>query len=143
MTLYAETSAVLRWLFDEARAEEILERLRTAEKVLCSRLTFVEAQRAIRRAVVTRAVSEAEGAEVRSVLAQAGARWAILEVSAEVASRAEQSFPVEPVRTLDALHLASALVLRQSVPDLAFLSTDLRVRRNASQLGFEVVPEDS
>lgn len=49
----------------------------------------------------------------------------------EVARRAEGVFPVEPVRTLDAIHLASALFLRESFPELLILSTDERVRRNA------------
>jgi hypothetical protein len=77
---------------------------------------------------------------VRATLAQAAARWAVLELSPQVASRAEQAFPVEPVQTIDAVHLASALLLRHSVPDLVVLSTDARVRENASQLGFELFP---
>jgi PIN domain len=73
-------------------------------------------------------------------LAQAAARWAVLEISDEVASRAEQAFPREPVRTLDAIHLASALLLRHSVPDLIVVSTDDRIRANAAQLGFPIFP---
>jgi hypothetical protein len=41
---------------------------------------------------------------------------------------------------LDAIHLASALVLRQALPDLALLSTDERVRANGAQLGFPLLP---
>ncbi|MBI3795873.1 MAG: hypothetical protein HY268_02755 [Deltaproteobacteria bacterium] len=48
--------------------------------------------------------------------------------------------PLEPVRTLDAIHLASALFLRESFPDLLILSTDERVRHNALPLGFDVLP---
>jgi predicted nucleic acid-binding protein len=48
--------------------------------------------------------------------------------------------PIEPVRTLDAIHLASALLLRHSIPDLAIVTTDDRLRANASQLGFEIFP---
>ena len=83
---------------------------------------------------------ETAAAEVRATLTQAAARWAILEISSEVASRAEQAFPAEPVRTLDAIHLASALLLRHSVPDLVVVSTDDRIRGNASQLGIEIFP---
>jgi hypothetical protein len=85
---------------------------------------------------------ETEAADVRAILGQAAARWALLEVSADVGRRAEQAFPVEPVRTLDALHLASALVLRQAIPDVAVLSTDASVRRNAAALGFDVLPDE-
>lgn len=140
MTLYAETSAVLRWLFNEALGEEIFEQMRAAGKVVCSRLTLVESRRSILRAVALGDLVETGAADVRAVLAQAAARWAILEVSAEVGSRAEQSFPIEPVRTLDALHLASALSFRQSIPDLVLLSTDDRIRDNAIELGFRLFP---
>jgi hypothetical protein len=114
--------------------------LRASPKVVCSRLTLIESHRAIRRAVLLDDLAEADAAEARAILAQAAARWAVLEISSEVASRAEQAFPVEPVRTLDALHLSSALLLRQAVPELVVVSTDGRVRDNASQLGFEVFP---
>ena len=140
MTLYAETSAVLRWLFDEAESETVLEHLREADKVVCSRLTLIESHRSIRRAVVAASLRETAAAEARSVLAQAAARWAILEISADVAARAEQAFPIEPIRTLDAIHLASALLLRHRIPDLWLLSTDGRVRANGSELGFELLP---
>ena len=140
MTPYAETSALLRWLFNEPQGEEILETLRTSPLVTCSRLTLIEGHRAIRRAVALQDLSETDATEVRATLAQAAARWAVLEVSSEVASRAEQGFPAEPVRTLDAIHLASALVLRHATPDLVVVSTDSRIRTNAAQLGFEIVP---
>ncbi len=142
MTLYAETSAVLRWLFNEARADEVLELLRSSAKVVCSRLTLIETHRSLRRAVTLGELRETTAAEVRAVFAQAAARWGLLEMSSLVSERAEQAFPVEPIRTLDAIHLASALVLRQSIPDLSVLSTDSRVRDNASQLGFEILPAD-
>jgi len=49
-------------------------------------------------------------------------------------------FPVEPIRTLDAIHLASAILARAAVPDLALLSLDERVRANGRALGFTVLP---
>ena len=52
-------------------------------------------------------------------------------------------FPGEPIRALDAIHLATALVIRDIYPDLRVLSLDQRVRQNAAALGFEVVPAES
>ena len=140
MTLYAESSAVLRWLFGEPLGDEVLALLRGATKVVCSRLTLIECRRVAQRAVLQQGAIEAEVTDLLASLAQAAARWAILELYREIADRAEQRFPLEPVRTLDALHLASAMVLRASLPDLTFLSTDERVRANAAALGFPVVP---
>jgi len=140
VTVYVESSSVLRWLLDEARADEIHGLLRGATKVVCSRLTLVETRRVIRRAVAETLLDEVGGMAILEVLARAAAGWAVLEMSRDVAERAEASFPVEPVRTLDALHLASALLLRQALPDLRLLSSDDRVRANGRRLGFEVLP---
>ena len=59
-----------------------------------------------------------------------------MEVTAEVLGRAAEPFPAEPVRTLDAVHLATALELRRAWPDLMVLSSDRRVRAGAAGLGF-------
>lgn len=140
MTLYAETSAVLRWLFNEEASKEILGCLKKAQKVVCSRLTPIETRRVISRAAAESRITATEAADLLAVFGQAVARWAIIELSPEIARRAEGIFPIEPVRTLDALHLSSAVFLREALPDLRLLSTDGRVRQNARQLGFEVLP---
>jgi len=44
------------------------------------------------------------------------------------------------VRSLDAIHLASALSARPVLPEMRVLSLDTRVRENALKLGFEVLP---
>lgn len=58
----------------------------------------------------------------------------------EIVERSRRPFPVEPIRTLDAIHLASALVLRVAFPDLVVLSLDRRLRASAQELGFEILP---
>ena len=136
MTLYAETSAVLRWLFAEEGGEAIRSALVAAEKVAASRLALIETRRVVRRAEREGRVTAAQAADLLAIFAQASSTWAILEISGEIARRAEDGFPSEPVRTLDAIHLASALFLRQSFPDLVILTADERVRANAALLGF-------
>ena len=140
MTLYAETSAVLRWLFAEAGGDEIRRALAAATKVSSSRLTLIESRRVVRRAERSGRITAAQGADVLAILARAASTWAIVEVTEEVARRAEDGFPNEPVRTLDAIHLASAVFLRQVFPDLCVVSTDERVALNAALLGFQTLP---
>jgi hypothetical protein len=76
----------------------------------------------------------------RRILAKASAHWHRLPLRDEIIERAKRPFPVEPVRTLDAIHLASALVARSAVPDVALLTLDRRIRDAGLGLGFEVVP---
>jgi hypothetical protein len=55
--------------------------------------------------------------------------------------RARLPFPHEPIRTLDALHIASALIGRAAIPDLALLTLDDRIRTAAKELGFKILPK--
>lgn len=57
-----------------------------------------------------------------------------------VVERAHKPFPAEPIRALDAIHLASALVARATISDLQILGLDDRLRNAASQLGFNILP---
>jgi len=64
VTLYAESSSVLRWLFEEAGGDEVHRLLRDATKVVCSRLTLVETRRVIRRAVIENLLDEVESTAI-------------------------------------------------------------------------------
>lgn len=55
MTVYAETSAVLRWLFGESGGEELRVVLAGARKVVTARLTLIETRRAEREGRITAA----------------------------------------------------------------------------------------
>ena len=54
--------------------------------------------------------------------------------------RARRGFPREPVRTLDAIHLATAVQFQEAIPDLAVVSLNERIRYNAQALAMTVVP---
>ena len=68
------------------------------------------------------------------------ASWATLEMSGRILRRAAARFPVEPVRTLDALHLATALSFREAYPDFVLVTLDDRLRANAQPLGLQLSP---
>ena len=138
-TLYVETSALLRVALEGDAA--LRRRFVAAERLLTSGLTWVEADRALRRALA--------GGRFRGGAHSRARRWIDdflsscdeIVLDSSVLSRARQSFPVEPVRTLGALHLASVLAWDQAVDRLTVASCDDRVRANALALGFDVVPE--
>ena len=66
-----------------------------------------------------------------------------MRISDEIVSRARRPFPVEPIRTLDALHLASALVVRAAEPELTVLSLNERVRDCTLALGLGLLPKQT
>lgn len=141
MTLYAESSAVLAWLLDEAAGGPVRERLSGAEVVVASDLTLTECDRVVIRATTLGDLTEGDAADRRAHLRAAAAHWHVLRISGEIVERARQPFPGDPIRTLDAIHLASALVARSAAPGLEVLSLDDRIRTAATKLGLSVQPE--
>jgi hypothetical protein len=72
-------------------------------------------------------LAEAEAAGRRAELRRAAERWTLLRVAGDGLDRSRQ-----PVRTLDALHLSSALVAQYSTSAGRLISSDVRVRRFAA-----------
>jgi len=141
MTVYAESSAVLAWLLGEDAGDAVRGVLGSADVVITSDLTLVECDRVLIRATALGELPEAEAADRRARLAAAAAHWQVLRLSADVVDRARRPFPGEPIRTLDAIHLASALVARSVSAGLDLLSLDRRIRSSGKSLGFRVQPE--
>jgi predicted nucleic acid-binding protein len=139
--LYAESSAVLGWLLGEPSAGPVRENLASAPLVVVSELTLIECDRVLHRAVALGELAEADAATRRALLARASEHWAVFRLEAEVTERSRRPFPCEPIRTLDAIHLATALVARSLIPGLILLSLDTRVRDSGAALGFKVVPQ--
>jgi hypothetical protein len=133
-TLYIETSPVLAWLFGEPGSTGIVTRVNSADRIVTSVLTLVETERALARAEALEQILAGDGQRLRGMLARASQAWLLMEMSAEVRSRAGQSFPIEPLRTLDSIHLSTALRFIRAYPDLEVLSLDRRILANAKAL---------
>ena len=133
---YIESSALVAALVE--RDADALTSLRTRGRKVTSALTIAEAARAVLRARVTgRLTTEQERAAVRA-LRRFERRCYTVAVSDDVLARVARPFPVEPVRTLDAVHLATIEILYDPRSPVIVVSRDVRVRLNAEALGFQV-----
>jgi predicted nucleic acid-binding protein len=133
--LYLETSALLNWLLGQAQADEVRAAVDESEVVVTSVLTFSETERALVRAEHEDLVRAADGQRLRGILQRASTGWMRMMISEEILARAGRPFPVEPVRTLDAIHLATALAFTKAFDELRLLSLDRRLLGNARALG--------
>jgi hypothetical protein len=140
VNLYAESSAVLAWLLDEPAAHSVRRLLEEADVIVASDLTLIECDRVLLRSVALKEMTEADAADRRAHLVSAAAHWHVLRIAAEIVERARQPFPGDPIRILDAIHLASLLVARSAIAGLRMLSLDERVRQAAKGLGVVVEP---
>lgn len=122
--IYLDTSVVLARLFAEGRApsDAIWSR-----RLVSSRLLEFE----VFNRVQARGAGLSHGADARHLID----RVSLLELAAQVLGRALLPFPV-PVRTLDALHLATMDFLRSQGQVIELATYDRRLAAAAKALGF-------
>lgn len=133
--LYLESSAVVAALIEGDT--DAMTSIRQAHTV-ASALTFAEARRAILRATLAGRLSGDSAAIAETELRRIESGTTILAVADQILARAGRRFPAEPVRTLDAIHLASAERIDDLAEPVTLLTRDARVRENAVLLGLRV-----
>jgi predicted nucleic acid-binding protein len=131
---YLESSAVLAALLEHDAGARRAIRARGTR--VTSALTFAEGARAVLRAQAAGRLTAGDGRTARRALGTLERRCAVIAVSDGVLARAGQAFPVEPVRTLDAVHLATAELLGAARGSLVVVTRDARIRDNAAALGY-------
>lgn len=132
---YIETSALLAALLEQDAAARNALR---GKRRITSALTFTETTRALVRARVAQRLTPAEE--------RAGLRWLqafrrrcdVVTITDAVLARAGRPFPVEPIRTLDAVHLATAELLGEPPQLITIVTRDSRVIDNARAMGYAV-----
>jgi predicted nucleic acid-binding protein len=122
-------------LFAEPGADAVHRNLMSSDRVFTSDLTIIECDRTLIRVAASGRFAESEADRLRSALGAAIPHWSLMRVDAEIVARARRRFPVEPIRTLDAVHLASALLARSGVTALTLLALDRRLRDAGRALG--------
>jgi predicted nucleic acid-binding protein len=124
--IYLDTSVALAHLLTEDRSPP--EKL-WKETLISSRLLEYEVWTRIHARELARTHADA----VRSLLG----RVALVELYPPVLARALEPFP-KPVRTLDAIHLASMEFLKRQGQDIALASYDSRLNAAARSLRFPI-----
>lgn len=136
MIAYVDASVVSRVVM---RQPNRLVELETCTQRLTSLLTQLECLRAMDKARLDEGLDQDEILARRLVLFQQLRRMSKIAVARSVLDRAGSSFPL-PVKTLDAIHLATALQLRERrYHELVFATHDRQQGRAAAALGFEVI----
>jgi predicted nucleic acid-binding protein len=132
---YIDTSALLRIVLREPGA---LEELRSCQRLVSSELIAVESARTIDRIRLQGSLTTEEAAaRVRAIHDWLEAIDLVL-LRAPVLSRASEPMPM-PLGTLDALHLATALIWRDRIGPLPVLAThDTALGLAARAFGFDV-----
>ena len=130
MTVYADTSVLLKRYVDEPDSDRALELLTSDPEVVTGRHTVVEVRRNL-----ARLLTATDATAARAAFAEDLASLSIVELDAATCELAATIGEQTGVRTLDALHLGAASRLGTA---MTFLTFDVRQALAARALGFAV-----
>ncbi len=134
MIVYLDTSTILRRLFKEPG---VIRDWGRWDEAYTSRIWKTEASRAIHRLRLEASISDRDVAALQTDIALIDEALHIIPVSEAILARAGESFPTI-VGTLDAIHLASAILVHSAQPLDKFLTHDKQQAMTARSLGFTV-----
>ncbi len=136
MIAYVDTSVLLRVALGQADA---LPEWRQVDRGVTSALTRVEGLRTLDRLRPRARLADAEVARRRAIVLQLLDSLELVEVDSLVLDRAAQPQPTE-LGTLDAIHLATALLWRETMgAQLVMATHDVALATAAQAHGFRVV----
>jgi predicted nucleic acid-binding protein len=113
MRCYVDSSALLRSIL---KRDDSLEKASLCERVASSELLWVECSRVLQRYRLERLLDDEGYSSALRLLEKFMAGIVVISLDAEVLKRAAGPFPTV-IGTLDALHLASALLWREAESD--------------------------
>lgn len=141
MRLYLDTSALVKLYVEEEGSSMVRQWVDDADTVATSIIAFVEARAAFARRRREKRISSAAHARlVRDFEADWG-RYLVLEAREPLIRRAGKLTEIHPLRAYDAIHLASAKILREKLAEpVSFTSWGARLVAAARKEGLEVIP---
>lgn len=135
MKIYVDSSVVLRIVLGEPKPLREWPRITEA---ISSELVRVECLRVLDRIRMTGLVDDDELARRRSTALEIISAIELVRVNRTVLERAAEPFPTL-IRTLDAIHLASALLVRARDPAVRVATHDRDQATAARALGLRVI----
>ena len=136
MTVYLDTSTVLRVVLGQGEPLAICAKW---DQACASELLGVEARRGLDRLRLAGTLDDDQVGAFHRALTRVERALETIRLTRLVLGRAALPMAT-PVKTLDALHLASALLWRERRnPDLVFATHDPQQARAARALGFECI----
>ena len=132
MTLYVDTSALIKRYVDEPDSDLAAELLGTDDELVTARITTVEVRRNLARLLDDRALVEARQTFEHDLEA-----FSIVELDRATCELAASIAEQTGVRSLDALHLGAAQRVGRGA--ITFLTFDHRQAQAARSLGLPVL----
>lgn len=134
MNIYIDSSVLLRVVLGEPARLDVWSKI---ESPVSSELIRLECLRTIDRAKVRFALNDKSVAQQRAAVIEMIDAFTLISLDSLVLERASDPFPTS-LGTLDAIHLATALLARQEFEELELATHNDELATAARAVGFRV-----
>jgi predicted nucleic acid-binding protein len=134
MITYFDTSSLLKFVIKEIGSEENLNIWNLSDEKVCSQLTRTEMHSALMRKVREGSVSASAMRARLNAMDKLFADVVLVDITSEVIDASCELVKELPLKSADAIHLATALMVRADL----FSSSDKRLCAAASESGIAV-----
>lgn len=140
MILYLDTSALVKKYVDEPFSDLVIDHCRMAEEIATSSVAYAETLATFYRKQRESAMTVSSLWQILDALRKDWSRFIRVEVNDGLNGLIEQVIERHPLRGFDAVHLASALLIHDRLPnEVAFACFDLRMAEAARKEGLNVI----
>ena len=134
MITYFDTSSLLKFIIKEIGSEENLDIWNFSDEKVCSQLTRIEMHSALMRKVREGSISASAMRARLNAMNKLFADVVLVDITSEVIDASCELVKELPLKSADAIHLATALMVRADL----FSSSDKRLCAAASESGIAV-----
>jgi len=138
MTLYLDTSALVKLYVDEVGSPLVRSAVDQAELIATSAIAYIEARAAFVRRRHERGLSAGDYRRIVRDLDGDWGRYLVMEVTDSLIREGARLAEVHRLRAYDAIHLASAAAVHARLAEpVVFACWDVRLERAAKSEGLE------
>ena len=140
MIRYLDTSVIVKRYVHEVGTPEVLALFEQTVPLATSRIAWVETNASLARRFREGALKPAARARITKSASADFTSLRLVEVTSEILDSAAQLCSAHPLRSLDSVHLASALWLRAEIDnEVVFFCADRAMVRVAGAAGLDCV----
>ena len=144
MTLYLDTSALVKIYVKESFSDVVRSLFCKADSIAISKIGFVEFNSAISRLYREKQINREQVTQLIENFKSNWSDFIIVELDDMIIERAAELLLINDLRAFDSIHLASALSIKNECKNkLIFGCFDKRLNDGASALGLELISINS
>jgi len=141
MILYLDTSALVKKYFKETGSIEVVSTWKKADVIATSMVTYAEAMAAVFRKKRESDLSPPSFKKILNSFRKDWESFVLVELTDALNATIDNLLPSYVLRGFDAIHLASALMIHQSIAEvLVFACYDQRLLQSAQSEGLQTLP---